>query len=220
MISSTRKLALTIHISVSVGWIGAVLAYLVLVVAAMAGEDLRLRAAWIAMEFIGWYLLVPFAFAALATGIVMALGTAWGLFRHYWVLLSLGLTVVATVVLLQHMQTVSVFARIAADRDIADVRALRDGLRGELLHAGIGVLVLFVIEVLNVYKPRGMTAYGRRKVSQVALQSGCAADVIPRSGREFTTRAPRWVQVVGFHAIGLALLFVIMHVVAVGLRHH
>jgi hypothetical protein len=51
----------------------------------MTGHDLKLRSAWIAMELIGWYLLVPFAFAALATGLVMALGTPRGLFRHYWV---------------------------------------------------------------------------------------------------------------------------------------
>lgn len=82
MISSIRKLALTIHISVSVGWIGAVLAYLVLVVAAMTGSDLKLRAAWIAMELIGWYLLVPFAFATLVTGLMMAGHTVGGLFRQ------------------------------------------------------------------------------------------------------------------------------------------
>jgi len=30
---------------------------------------------------------------------------------------------------------------------------------------------------------------------------------------------PRWVQVLGFHAIGVALLFLIMHL-AVGFKHH
>ena len=41
-----RKFALTTHITLSVGWIGAVLAYLVLVVAAMTRQDAQtLRAA-------------------------------------------------------------------------------------------------------------------------------------------------------------------------------
>jgi hypothetical protein len=89
----------------------------------------------------------------------MALGTQWGLFRHYWVLLSLLLTILATVVLLAHMQTVSDVARIAAETPSAAV----NGLSSELVHAGVGMLVLLVIQVLNIYKPRGMTPYGWRK---------------------------------------------------------
>jgi len=218
---SLRKFALTTHITLSIGWIGAVLAYLVLVVAAMTRQDAQaLRAAWIAMELIGWYLIVPLALASLLTGFVMSLGTPWGLFRHYWVLISLVLTIVATVVLLQHMPTVSFFARVAAETDSADVGGLRGALRGELLHAGVGLLVLLVIEVLNVYKPQGKTAYGRRRVSQVALSSRFTEDARWGQGRGSTTRTPRWVQVVWIHAIGLAVLFVIMHLTGGGLRHH
>jgi len=210
-----RKFALTTHITLSVGWIGAVVAYLVLVVAAMTSKDAQtLRGAWIAMGLIGWKLIVPLALASLVTGFVMSLGTSWGLFRHYWVLISLTLTIFATVVLLKHMQTVSFFAGMAATTDNAAVGALRGGLRSELLHAGVGLLVLLVIEVLNVYKPRGMTPYGKRKSSQVAL-------VFPsREGLGSTTKRPRWVLVVGIHAIGLALLFVVIHLLGGGLPSH
>ncbi|MDQ3913287.1 MAG: hypothetical protein M3305_16255, partial [Actinomycetota bacterium] len=41
--------------------------------------------------------------------------TKWGLFRHYWVLISLLLAIIATVVLLVETQTISYFADIAAD---------------------------------------------------------------------------------------------------------
>jgi hypothetical protein len=215
-----RRFALATHITLSVGWIGAVLAYLALVVAAMTSPDAQtLRAAWIAMELMGWHVIVPLALASLLTGLVMSLGTRWGLFRHYWVLISLVLTVVATVVLLRHMQTVSVFARVAAETGGAD-GGLRGALGGELLHAGVGLLVLLVIEVLNVWKPQGMTAYGRRRVSQVALPARSSDDARLGSGSGFTTRTPRWVRVVGIHAIGLALLFLIMHITGGGLRHH
>ena len=221
MTPSLRKFALTVHLTFSVGWIGAVVAYLALVVAAMTSQDAQpLRAAWIAMELIGWYVIVPLALASLLTGFVMSLGTPWGLFRHYWVLISLVLTIVATVVLLQHMQTVSFFAGVAAETDSADIRGLRSGLRGELLHAGVGLLVLLVIEVLNVYKPQGMTAYGQRKVSQAALPSRSSDDARSGTGRGSTTRTPRWVRVVGIHAIGLTLLFVVMHLIGGGLRSH
>lgn len=159
-----RKFALTAHITFSVGWIGAVVGFLALVVAAMTSENAQtLRAAWIAMEMTGWFAIVPLALASLLTGLVMALGTKWGLFRHYWVLFSFVLTIVATLVLLSNMQTVSYFAGLAAEADRADAGQLRSGLPGELLHAGAGLLVLLVIQVLNVYKPRGMTPYGWRK---------------------------------------------------------
>ena len=79
MTPSLRKFALTVHLTFSVGWIGAVVAYLALVVAAMTSEHaLPLRAAWLAMELIGWYVIVPFALASLLTGFAMSLATPWG----------------------------------------------------------------------------------------------------------------------------------------------
>src|SRR5919107_3010675 len=113
-----RKFALAAHLIVSVGWIGAVIAYLALGVATVVSQDAQtVRAAWITMEMTGWYVIVPLALAALLTGLVMALGTPWGLFRHYWVLISLVLTILATVVLLLHMPTVSSLADLAREAD-------------------------------------------------------------------------------------------------------
>src|SRR5919106_1920160 len=118
MTPGLRKFALTTHLTVSVGWIGAVVAYLALGVSAVTSQDAQtVRAAWIAMEVTGWYVIVPLALAALLTGIVMSLGTPWGLFRHYWVLISLGLTIFSTVVLLLHMPDVSAMTDTAREAD-------------------------------------------------------------------------------------------------------
>lgn len=155
-----RKFALTVHLTCSVGWIGAVVAYLALGVAAVTSPDVQtVRAAWTAMDITGWWAIVPLSIAALLTGLVISLGTRWGLLRHYWVLISLGLTILCTVVLVVHMPTVSAMARLARTTDGADVRALG----GDLFHPGVGLLVLLVIAVLNVYKPAGVTPYGWRK---------------------------------------------------------
>jgi hypothetical protein len=160
MTPSLRSFALTVHLTCSVGWIGAVVSYLALGVAATTSRDGQtVRAAWIAMELTGWYVIVPLAIAALLTGLVMSLGTPWGLFRHYWVLFTLVLTILATAVLLLHMPTVSALAGVAREEDGADLGRLG----GDLLHAGGGLLVLLVITVLNIYKPRGVTPYGWRK---------------------------------------------------------
>ena len=157
-----RKLALAVHLASSVGWIGAVAGYIALDVAAATSHDSQtLRAAYLAMELIAWYVIVPLALASLLTGLIMSLGTRWGLFRHYWVLISLLLTIFATVVLLVETQTISHFADIASDPATSseDLRALGS----TLVHSVGGTVVLLVILVLNVYKPRGMTRYGWRK---------------------------------------------------------
>ena len=160
MTPGVRKLVLTVHLTCSVGWIGAVVAYLALGVAAVTSPDTQtVRAAWVAMDVTGWWAIVPLAIAALLTGLVMSLGTQWGLFRHYWVLISLALTILSTVVLVLHMPTVSGMARLAQTVDGADLRALG----GDLFHPTVGLLVLLAITVLNVYKPAGVTPYGWRK---------------------------------------------------------
>ena len=155
-----RKFALATHLSFSVGWIGAVVAYLALGIAAATSEDAQtIRGAWIAMELTGWYVIVPLALASLLTGLVMALGTRWGLFRHYWVLLKLLITVFATIVLLIYMETFRDMAGVAADPRV-DLSVVRNP--SPALHAVLALVMLLVATVLAVYKPRGATPYGRR----------------------------------------------------------
>ena len=157
-----RKLALAAHITLAVGWIGAVAGYIALDVTAATGKDAQtLRACYLGMELIAWYVIVPLALASLVSGLVMSLGTRWGLFRYYWVLISLLLTIFATVVLLVETQTISYYAGLAADPSASndDLRALGS----TLVHSVGGTVVLGVILVLNVYKPRGMTRYGWHK---------------------------------------------------------
>jgi hypothetical protein len=213
-----RKLLLTTHIGVSVGWIGAVLAYVALVIAAMTDpNDQVLRAVWIVLELIGWRVIVPLAMAALVSGIGIAFATPWGLLRHYWVIVSLLLTLGATTVLLRHMPIVSVYASMAVDGAITDVRdILRPALRGELLHAGVGLVVLIGVEALNVYKPRGLTAYGRKR-SEALMDSSSHRASRPEPD---VRSIPRWVHAVWIHAAVLLLLLAIVHVTGGAPRLH
>jgi hypothetical protein len=169
MPSRLRKFALAVHLTVSVGWIGAIAAYLALDVAAATSQDAQtLRAAYLGMDLIARSVIVPLALASLLTGLVMSLGTRWGLFRHYWVLISLLLTIFATVVLLLETQTIGYFAAMAADPTTAgeDLRAMGS----TLFHSVGGMVVLLVILVLNLYKPQGLTRYGWRKQQQQRRQ--------------------------------------------------
>lgn len=157
-----RKLVLSVHVASSVGWMGALAAYLALDVTVATSADAGvLRAAYVAMGLVAWYAIVPLALAAWVTGLLVSLGTTWGLFRHYWVILSLVLTTLAVVVLLVEMRVVDALAAAAGDPATTDAE-LR-ALPSTLPHSVGGMVVLAVVLVLNVYKPRGVTPYGWRK---------------------------------------------------------
>ena len=159
-----RKFALTAHIVSSVGWLGAVACTLALSVAGMTSQDADVvRAIYLALELTGWSVLIPFSLASLFTGLVQSLGTKWGLFRHYWVLVKLAINLFATVILLMYMQTLGALADLAAQPraaggDLSDLSS-----PSPVLHAGAAVLLLLVAAALSVYKPRGLTRYGWRK---------------------------------------------------------
>jgi hypothetical protein len=151
-----RKAVLVAHISTSVGWLGAVAAYIALDAAAITSQRAdTIRAAWIARDLIVWYVIVPLALTSVLIGVINALGTPWGLLRHHWVLMKLLLTLVATSILLQEASSVSAMARVSASS--ADPRP------GSLMHSVGGLVVLLLIVVLSVVKPRGLTRYGWRK---------------------------------------------------------
>ena len=160
-----RKFALSVHVTASVGWIGAVAAYLALDVAAATSQDAQtLRAAYLGMELTASVVIVPLALVTLLTGLLMSLGTKWGLFRQYWTLISLLLTVFATIVLLVETRTFSYLAHIAADPATSgdELRALGS----TLVHSIGGIVILLINMWLNVYKPQGLTPYGWHKRNQ------------------------------------------------------
>ena len=87
MTPSTLKLMLTAHVTASVGWVGALAVFLVHALASLISQDAQMvRAASLAMDLTAWFVILPLSLASFAIGIVQALGTAWGLFRHYWIL--------------------------------------------------------------------------------------------------------------------------------------
>ncbi|MGH6838249.1 MAG: hypothetical protein ACREDT_05535 [Methylocella sp.] len=172
MTSGLRKFALTAHVACSVGLVGSITNFLALAIAGLTSENAQMvRAAYLAMELTARFVIVPLTFASLLTGLIQSLGTPWGLFRHYWVLIKLLLTAFATIVLLVKMELIRYAARLAGGTilSLADLRAAGVQL---VIHAAGGLLVLLVPVALSLYKPQGMTRYGwrrqheRRTVSQ------------------------------------------------------
>lgn len=158
-----RRFGLTTHIGSSVGWFGSVGAFLALAIAGVVGRNEQLvRAAYLAMGLVGRWVIVPLSFAALLTGIIQSVITPWGLFRHYWVLIKLLITIAATALLMLHMQPVGHLARAVATQTLEHGELA--GMRLQLVaDAGAALVALLIALILSVYKPQGLTAYGRRK---------------------------------------------------------
>ncbi|KQQ81085.1 hypothetical protein [Arthrobacter sp. Leaf137] len=165
---AVRKAALTLHIISSVGWLGAVAAFLVLAVTGLAATDPQLvRAVYVGMNLIGWAVIFPLSLASLVSGIIQGLGTVWGLLRHYWVLIKLIITAVATALLLVHLQPVTAMAEMSLAADLAP--SDMTGMRVQLVFdACAAILALLVTSVLSVYKPRGLTRHGQKVLDKQA----------------------------------------------------
>jgi hypothetical protein len=203
-----RKFALTAHVSSSVGWLGAVAGFQALAIASVTSrEPDSIQGLYLGMSLIGWYVIVPFCVASLFSGVVMSLGTHWGLFRHYWVLVKFLMTVVAALILFGFTQTLSSLQDLAANATLS-VGELRTLKQSPALHSGGGLLVLFATTILAVYKPWGLTPYGRGK-----QHPGRAPD----PGINTTTA---WKQYLLLGAIGLVLLFLLLHLIGGGPRGH
>lgn len=98
---SLRTPLLVAHIASSVGFLGAVAVFFCLAVAGFVASDGRLvNASYAVMPQVTWVVIVPLGAASLAVGVLQSALSPWGLFRHYWVIVKLAMTVVILGVLM------------------------------------------------------------------------------------------------------------------------
>lgn len=160
--AAARKTALVTHVVTSVGWLGAVAAFLALAVSALRTADADTqRALYIAMDVLGSAALVPLSLASFASGLVQSLGTSWGLFRHWWVVAKLAISVLATGILLLYVSLLPSSSPV--------------------LHSAGAVVLLLVAAALSVFKPKGLTRHGwlkqqqQRRAAPVSARAEAAA---------------------------------------------
>lgn len=205
-----RKAAFLAHVTFSLGWLGSVVAYLALAVGGLASKDATLaRSAYVSMELVGWTVIVPFSLAALLTGLVQSLGTDWGLFRHYWITAKFLMAAVSSVILLLHMRVVGHMSGVARESTLSG--AFGDIRVQLVVHAAGGLLVLLAATVLSIYKPWGMTPYGRRKQQEKSVPAAAPSPAV----------GSRRGLYIALGIIGLILLFLVVHHLSGGgPRHH
>ena len=206
-----RKLGLTAHITFSVGWFGAVAGFLALAVTGLTSQNGQMvTSTYLTMELITWFVIVPFCIGTLITGLVQSLGTKWGLFRHYWIVVKFLLTVISTIILLLHLRPIGYMADVVSERTLSNFEFR--GLRIQLIaDAGAALLVLLVITTISVYKPWGRTSYGL--AIQQESQTIFLATVLK-------IRKP-WILYLLLGTIFLViLLFIVLHLMDGGLGGH
>jgi hypothetical protein len=213
MTPALRKLTITAHVTFSVGWLGATAAFLVLSIAGLTSHDAEVvRGAYLSMDLISRFVIIPMCFAALATGLLQALGTPWGLFRYYWILVKFGLAIFATFALLVHQFAVMAVAakRISGAAAETLFSAELGPLKTELVRApSLAIVLLLMVTTLGVYKPWGLTRYGRRKQQERR-----------RVPQQPDNETPLGVKIF-FAVIGvLVLVFVVLHLTGHGFENH
>jgi hypothetical protein len=210
MTPGSRRFTFTTHVTSSVGWFGAALTLVALAVVGLTSDDeATVRGAYLLMAPAAWFVLVPLAHASLLSGIILSLGTAWGLFRYYWVAVKLGLTVFATAILLIYMRTFQQMAGVAADPAV-DLAAVRNA--SPIVHGILALVVLVSATVLGIYKPFGMTERGRRAMGERrhAVPSTIPASTVTSLARPIGS-VPSWIYWMSAVALALVALVVILH---------
>jgi hypothetical protein len=159
-----RKWLVAAHILVGVGWFGIVAAKLVLeIVATPTGERDIARAGYVFLAALDRAVFPPAAIATLITGIVLSVGTAWGLFRYWWIVVKLALTIA---VIVTGVAFVGAWTQ-AAMTPAADT-AVGATSRWLIGAAVAHLLMLGAATVISVIKPWGQIRPARAATMPVA----------------------------------------------------
>jgi hypothetical protein len=148
-----RAALLTIHVAVSVGWLGLDGALVALEVTSLTSGDPTVQGGIAAaMGALASWVLIPVVFTSLVSGLVLALSTPWGLVRHWWVLAKCGIAVTLTAaglaLMLPRLDQV-----VTGDGEPAQLQML--------LARSLALVLLLAATGLSVIKPWGKTRHGR-----------------------------------------------------------
>jgi len=197
----------------SVGWLGAVVAFVALSIVGLCSPvPTTVRACYVALNLIGLLVIVPSSILALLTGLVQALGTSWGLFRYYWVLMKFALTIGATALLLLHQFTAVAGAAhrvlTASAGPLPDLGRLATQL---VLDSGLALLVLVATTILSVFKPWGRIRK-RDALDVIGVEVG-----VPQAA---DARMPLGVRMVVTVIGVLLMIVVVLHLMGRGMGGH
>lgn len=147
-----RRGWLVAHVAVSVSWLGLTIGLLALGITAYTTDSATMtEAAYRAMKVFGDWLVLPIALLTLGTGVVLSLGTRWGLARHRWVWIKFWLTLI-TLGLSAFLLRPEINSAAAAG--VPDTSLVAAPV--------ISSSAYFFMTAISVLKPWGLTKRGRK----------------------------------------------------------
>ncbi|WP_030780126.1 hypothetical protein [Streptomyces sp. NRRL S-920] len=157
-----RRATLVVHVVGAACWLGLTLGLVALALTAITTDSaVAVEAAVRSMKVFADWLVLPLALLTLGSGLLLSLGTQWGLARHRWVYTKFWLTLATT--------TASAFAlrpgvddsvrTVASGHPVADTTGL---LAGPL----VSLSAYLFMTVLSVLKPWGLTRRGQKQHDQ------------------------------------------------------
>jgi Predicted integral membrane protein (DUF2269) len=155
-----RKLVLTIHIIISVGLLGDSAGYLAVAIRGATSNDPSIaHASYQILPMFAFVFGIPMSFAALLTGVLLGLGTRWGIVRYPWV----------TTKLLLIISVIAVGA-LVLNRGMTAMLSGRGGAEGRLIAgAAYDVVALAAATALGVFKPGGRwSVFAHRSAAQIS----------------------------------------------------
>src|SRR5829696_7349601 len=157
----TRRSVLVLHIASAGAWLGVDVAMAVLIVTALVADDPATKAlSYRALELVAVVPLLACGLVCLLTGIVLGLGSRWGLVRYWWVAVKLVLNLVLTGLVLAGRPPEGAPHPDQARQFEAGLPALLDV--GQLIFPPIvSPTALLVAMALAVFKPWGRIGQGR-----------------------------------------------------------
>ncbi|MEC4015774.1 DUF2269 family protein [Streptomyces sp. H27-D2] len=157
-----RRANLVVHVAASVGWFGLTLGLLALgITAAVTESPAAAEAAYRSMKVFGDWLIIPISLATLVSGLVLSLGTPWGLARHRWIYAKFWLTLVTAVASALALRPGINSAAAEASAEAATGHAIT--VAPNLVAApSVALSAYLFMTVISVLKPWGMTKRGRR----------------------------------------------------------
>lgn len=155
-----RKVWQITHIVSAVGWLGIEVCVLGLTAIGVTSDDAdTVRTAHDAAVLLADTFFLPATVLMLLSGLVLALGTRWGLLRYYWVAVKLA---IGCALLVAGTYTLEATVRETADLAEAGALTSGDGVSLVGMLSVIAGITLFAA-ILSVAKPWGRIPWRRTK---------------------------------------------------------
>ncbi|WP_019869958.1 hypothetical protein [Salinispora oceanensis] len=158
-----RKVMLTAHVAISVGWLGLIMGMLAMAITAVLTDDPRTQySVYDMMNLLDQIFLGMTSLFALLTGVVGAAGTKWHLMRRHWVATKFVTTVLVMIFGFGviHQLILTAYNQVLAGAPVEEVRQTGIPLA---ICSGLAVCILIFMTAVSTYKPWGMTRYGQRR---------------------------------------------------------